>query len=604
MFEHQQDLDRERDKKHQRSDQPPAPGRGNSSAALNGPTEPAASGITAGISSQATALMSAAEASPSRGLPDALREELEGELGAGLGGVRVHDGPEADAAAGALSARAYTVGSDIYFANGAYNPDSPAGRGLIAHEAAHVVQNGGSGSVKDGLQLSSPSDAHETEAHSFGEAFGSGMPTTAPVTRHASVGRAIVSRGEEDPVITPKNGQPGKGSGGASGKISTKSAAISPYVAFSKPLTAKDSVVDVNATLMLAGSGSLEWPDLMPEGGPSVDGGGGGKKATDKSSSSKQEVAVDKDFELYAKKVNEDLKNEKTLWQGLEVKTVKLVAGAGAERGSSTDAEGKKKNEAGVSASVKCEVTLENGAVGTCSVNLLSLKTGEEKIEGPNITVIAAYKAVAPPLDLGKGWKATVSLSGSGTVVVKPNWVALAKESAKLIAEMGVTGAIEMAGTMAVIFGPALFFAAGLSMIEDENDLWQWAVKEAREAERGAAGLSYGTKLQDNFVSGERAASFYAKGVACARAAIAQTGITEEAYKAKYQDFKAGTDVHRKALDSAQSAYLLAVEQRARQMYKDSISMRIFRTEGDVVMSWRNKAWDAWLAGLKASQGH
>jgi hypothetical protein len=55
--------------------------------------------------------------------------------------VRVHDGPEAARAAGALRARAFASGPDIVFGRGQYEPASTEGRWLIAHELAHVMQD-------------------------------------------------------------------------------------------------------------------------------------------------------------------------------------------------------------------------------------------------------------------------------------------------------------------------------------------------------------------------------------------------------------------------------------------------------------------------------
>jgi len=42
-----------------------------------------------------------------------------------------------------VGARAFTTGSDIFFRQGEYNPDSSAGQKLLAHELTHVVQQGG-----------------------------------------------------------------------------------------------------------------------------------------------------------------------------------------------------------------------------------------------------------------------------------------------------------------------------------------------------------------------------------------------------------------------------------------------------------------------------
>jgi hypothetical protein len=57
-----------------------------------------------------------------------------------LGGVRVHADAAAAVDARALRARAFTYGRDIYFGLGAYQPHTPAGRWLLAHELAHTQQ--------------------------------------------------------------------------------------------------------------------------------------------------------------------------------------------------------------------------------------------------------------------------------------------------------------------------------------------------------------------------------------------------------------------------------------------------------------------------------
>lgn len=76
-------------------------------------------------------------------LPEALRAQLEAPFDHAFGGVRIHRDPEANRLATQLQARAFTVGSDIFFASGTYAPDSDNGRELLAHELAHVVQQGG-----------------------------------------------------------------------------------------------------------------------------------------------------------------------------------------------------------------------------------------------------------------------------------------------------------------------------------------------------------------------------------------------------------------------------------------------------------------------------
>jgi hypothetical protein len=56
--------------------------------------------------------------------------------------VRVHTDPAAAAAANAVNAFAFTVGSHLVFGPGQYAPQAATGRELIAHELTHVVQQG------------------------------------------------------------------------------------------------------------------------------------------------------------------------------------------------------------------------------------------------------------------------------------------------------------------------------------------------------------------------------------------------------------------------------------------------------------------------------
>jgi hypothetical protein len=57
-----------------------------------------------------------------------------------FGQVRVHTDAKAAESAAALGALAYTVGPDVVFDAGRYEPETAAGRELLAHELTHVVQ--------------------------------------------------------------------------------------------------------------------------------------------------------------------------------------------------------------------------------------------------------------------------------------------------------------------------------------------------------------------------------------------------------------------------------------------------------------------------------
>lgn len=69
-------------------------------------------------------------------LPSAVLAKMESAFNADFSQVRVHSGPQA----GRLGAVAFTIGNDLYFAPGMYQPNSTQGQRLIGHELAHVIQ--------------------------------------------------------------------------------------------------------------------------------------------------------------------------------------------------------------------------------------------------------------------------------------------------------------------------------------------------------------------------------------------------------------------------------------------------------------------------------
>lgn len=75
-------------------------------------------------------------------LPDGLRGDLEGRFGYGLDHVRVYNSPASHAAAKSISAKAFTLGNQIAFAQGRYDPGSTDGRRLLSHEITHTLQQG------------------------------------------------------------------------------------------------------------------------------------------------------------------------------------------------------------------------------------------------------------------------------------------------------------------------------------------------------------------------------------------------------------------------------------------------------------------------------
>ena len=78
--------------------------------------------------------------SPGAPLADETRRTMEAGFGHDFSGVRVHTNATASRATAAVGASAYTIGSDIVFGAGRYQPGNQQGDRLIAHELVHVLQ--------------------------------------------------------------------------------------------------------------------------------------------------------------------------------------------------------------------------------------------------------------------------------------------------------------------------------------------------------------------------------------------------------------------------------------------------------------------------------
>jgi hypothetical protein len=109
---------------------------------------------------------------PGQELPGEVRAFMEPRFAADFSDVRLHTDASAAQSSRAVSAHAYTAGSHIVFAAGQYQPSTPSGQRLLAHELTHVVQQrgiggapgAGSASHEAPSAISDPADASEREA--------------------------------------------------------------------------------------------------------------------------------------------------------------------------------------------------------------------------------------------------------------------------------------------------------------------------------------------------------------------------------------------------------------------------------------------------------
>lgn len=82
-------------------------------------------------------------AAPGRPLDATTRGFMEARFGHDFSSVRIHTDERAAKSARSVDALAYASGANIVFSGNAYNPHSHAGKHLLAHELAHVIQQNG-----------------------------------------------------------------------------------------------------------------------------------------------------------------------------------------------------------------------------------------------------------------------------------------------------------------------------------------------------------------------------------------------------------------------------------------------------------------------------
>lgn len=135
------------------------------------------------------------------------RNFFEPRFGHDFSHVRVHTDANAARSARAVNAMAYTAGNSIVFDHGQFSPHAPAGRKLLAHELAHVVQQGGSVSrmpqVVAGPHEASEAEADRTAEEVMGE--GSARPEIiAPApSSGASLMRKLYVENPGNPIPNP-----------------------------------------------------------------------------------------------------------------------------------------------------------------------------------------------------------------------------------------------------------------------------------------------------------------------------------------------------------------------------------------------------------------
>jgi hypothetical protein len=157
--------------------------------------------------------------SPGQPLDAAIRTFMESRFGHDFSAVRVHTDATAAKSARAVSALAYTVGSDVVFAEGQYTAGTAAGQRLLAHELVHTIQQSDGrtpkGIASRSCDIGKVKDALEEEADQIADNISSGTNVPAFSVSHRTSFRANrllqrQSKTGQQPTTTVQGDVPGE----------------------------------------------------------------------------------------------------------------------------------------------------------------------------------------------------------------------------------------------------------------------------------------------------------------------------------------------------------------------------------------------------------
>lgn len=139
-------------------------------------------------------------------LDPSTRATMESAFGTSFDGVRIHTDERASKSAESVGANAYTVGSDVVFRSGQFDPGSAAGQRTLAHELAHVVQQqqgpvDGS-NAPGGIRVSDPADRFERAAEHTADQVMSSVQASRAAPSAGADGSAVAQL-EEDEAAAP-----------------------------------------------------------------------------------------------------------------------------------------------------------------------------------------------------------------------------------------------------------------------------------------------------------------------------------------------------------------------------------------------------------------
>ncbi len=140
-------------------------------------------------------------------LDEGTRSSMESAFGQSFEDVRIHTDDRASKSAESVGANAYTVGSDVVFKSGQYDPASSGGQRTLAHELSHVVQQSrgpvDGSEAPGGIRVSDPSDRFERAADQTADTVMASMSSASSSPASSASAGGDVAQLEEDETVAP-----------------------------------------------------------------------------------------------------------------------------------------------------------------------------------------------------------------------------------------------------------------------------------------------------------------------------------------------------------------------------------------------------------------
>lgn len=178
-------------------------------------------------------------------LPATDRHYFERRFGKDLSDVRLHEGPHAAAAASGMGARAFAAGRDVGLGAGVTDR-----RATLAHEIAHVLQQGAAGPA---IQLDDGPPAEAKKEEEKPDPVTEGLKTVVEQAKDNEKVKKVVL----DPLKKKAEGEWGKLSGGEKG-AAIGFGAVTYGIGLGSLLTSPEG------RELLSGTNLIPWTSLVP----------------------------------------------------------------------------------------------------------------------------------------------------------------------------------------------------------------------------------------------------------------------------------------------------------------------------------------------------